>query len=149
MNVTRNGKDLCEIMETQKERQVKEKLRRQGRLDSFTARIISSCPRDPLKLKGEQWLMSEKNAFPCGVHASYTKYRKCIPALKSSLFNRNRNIFMLLFSDIPWRGMSVNFSILNVVPLGHHSIYAMENLSHPKTCLHVIQDIIVERNGQT
>ena len=94
VKVTKNGKDLCKIMETQKERQVKEELRRQGKLTTFRAQAVSSCPRNPLKLKGEQWLISERTtAWKCGVHASYTEFRECIPALKSPLFNRNRKFF--------------------------------------------------------
>ena len=83
VNVTRNGKYLCE------------KVRRKGNFQ------LNFCPRDPLQPNGEQWLISERTiGWICGVHASYTEFQSCFPNL-SPKFISNRILHYGVFLRHP------------------------------------------------
>ena len=48
----------------------------------------TSCPRDPSNPDGRQWLVAERTmGWVCGLHASYTEYRSCLPKLKNPKFS--------------------------------------------------------------
>ena len=83
VNVTRNGKYLCEKVH---------------RKHYFK---VNFCPRDPLLPNREQWLISERTiVWTCGVHASYTEFQSCFPNL-SPKFNTNRILHYGVFLRHP------------------------------------------------
>ena len=65
-------------------------------------RKIVNCPRDPSKVKGEQWLVSEKTmTWICGPHPSYTEYRSCLQTRRLDGFNAHRNVRYAVFLRHP------------------------------------------------
>lgn len=51
-----------------------------------------SCPRDPSKPAGEQWLIAEKTMrWICGPHASLTEYTNCLPTLTNPRISTGRH----------------------------------------------------------
>ncbi len=58
----------------------------------------TSCPRNPSRPYGEQWLVAEKTmGWVCGLHASYIEYQNCLLTLSGPRF-KFRNDLKLHFA---------------------------------------------------
>lgn len=103
VTVARNGEYLCRISDKMKRSIVmKRRLPREGKGKTGKRKNLTLCPRDPLHPSAEQWLVSEKTMrWICGLHASYTEYRSCLPKLNSTKFNWNRKLHYAVFLRHP------------------------------------------------
>lgn len=67
-----------------------------------TVRTVTPCPRDPLDPDGEQWLIAEKTVrWVCGLHASYTEFRHCLPSLDNGQIGKRRRMLYAIFLRHP------------------------------------------------
>lgn len=87
----RDGEYLCLL-----DPEVKKTIRKRRKIPKgkrSTRHHQSPCPRDPAKPDGEQWLIATKTVrWVCGLHASYSEFRSCLPALSNPKINSHRRL---------------------------------------------------------
>lgn len=81
VTVQRNGQYLCTLKQEAVIEIEKNKHQRLKGLKGLNRNEVS-CPRDPKRPAGGQWLISEKNlGWICGVHATLMEFEDCLPKL--------------------------------------------------------------------
>ena len=113
LTVKKHGKYLCVLPEKLKNSiRVNNKVLKHVR-SNRQAKILIQCPRDPSRPKGEQWLFSERTMkWVCGLHASYTEFKNCLPHLNTARFNKNRRLhFMIMLRHPVLRYVSEYFHV--------------------------------------
>ena len=92
VTVQRNGRYLCSL-----DPAVKMKVEESNKVPKVRAnrggKRRTACPRDPTFPNGEQWLVAPKTVrWVCGLHASFSEYRACLPHLSSPNINPHRRL---------------------------------------------------------
>lgn len=83
VTVQKNGEYLCTLSKEAKNG-IENRRHPKGKLKGIRGlnRFEVSCPHDPLKPGGGQWLISEKNVgWICGAHATLMEFEDCLPKL--------------------------------------------------------------------
>ena len=99
VTLQRDGKNLClleqgghkdsTVRRAGRGRRKRRKVRKNGKRGVKKCRTL--CPRDPANPDAEQWLIAAKTVrWVCGLHATYSEYKHCIPSLDTPNINPHR-----------------------------------------------------------
>lgn len=103
VTMQRDGKYLCVLPSIVKASiEKRRKVPNRGKKGKRSVKRRVSCPRDPSNPEGEQWLIASKTVrWVCGLHASFSEYRNCLPALNNPQINAHRRLHYIILLRHP------------------------------------------------